>query len=353
MEYARTIVAAIILLACSSIVSAESIPAFSVEAGDGFILFDNVEIRDHDDAGATLFNGVAVNRTGCDFGLVEIDLIFVTGEGDRIKRVGISNFRNGVVVPLPERRVPVPRQEVQSIRGVQVLGPMVCAKAVAAEKLARQYELEAARKRLEEATEARLQVEAEKAARLGEVKAKRFKTGYGGLFLGMTAEDIRTLSQDNAFPWRPTSITDTGMVLACKAGSKCNIGCDRADGTGVCYEVDRVAVELANDKSVAMTFQSPPCPASRVEKDLKNWGDRAAGELRSRYGKPASVSKGFRRISARDFRTGKPVPYATWSRQDATFRISGTLLGEEYRMNFSMEEASDMKGRAKKRGRTR
>ncbi|HEY5996130.1 MAG TPA: hypothetical protein VIU29_03875 [Candidatus Deferrimicrobiaceae bacterium] len=353
MKFARTVVAALTLLGCSDIVSAELPPRFSVEAGDGSILFDNVDIRGHVDDGATLFNAVAVNRTGCDFGLLEIDLVFVTGEGDRIKRVGISNFRNGAVVPLPERRVPVPWQEVQAIHGIQVLGPMVCAKAVAAEKLAREYELEAARKRLEEATEARLQVEAEKAARIGAVKSKRFKTGYGGLFLGMTADDIRTLALDNAFPWRPESVDDAGMVLGCKAGSKCNVGCDRPDGTGTCCEVDRVVIGLVDGKSVSMTFQSPPCPASRIETDLKKWGDRAASEMTSRYGKATSVSKSFRKIGDRDFRAGKPVPYATWNRQDGTFRISGSTLGREYRMNLSMEEPSRTKERPKKRGRER
>lgn len=339
MNRSALLLAALLLAALPSpFAAAQPMPPFAVEAGDGVVRFDDVVIRDHEDAGATLFEATAVNRTGCDFGAIEIDLVFVAGEGDRIHRLSIENFRDGAAVPVSRRRVPGPRQEVQSIRGISVLGPMACAKAIAEEKRARELKALALKKKAEEEAAARKRSEEDAASRIAAVRAKRFGAGFADLFLGMSPDDIRALSQDDAFPWKAVEGDSGSMLLECRAETRCDLGRDAPREGGAPCRVKTARIGFAGGKSVSLAFRSPTVPASRIEPELGEWGERACRAVSSRYGNPTRVSKPFGKIRARELSSGKPLTCASWKRDGETLRIAASAGEDGYGMTVSVEE---------------
>jgi hypothetical protein len=343
----RSACLAFLALLCSIPVPSfpETMPSFKVEAGDGFIRFDNVVVREHAEAGATLINAVAINRTGCNFKWIDIDLVLVAGEGDRIDRVRIENFLSNAAVTLADRRVPGPAQEVQSVRGIAMRGPMVCAKALAEEKAARERKaFEAERKRAEE-TAARQKAVSERAARIAAVAAKQFRTGFAGLFLGMTVEDVDIMLQDEKFPWESRSgRQDDGWLLHRKKNVACNIGRAGSGSPAGCHEVESVRLELSKGRVVRIRARSPEYPPENFDTSVRGWAECALEGLKSRHGNPTRVVVPPSKVKPANFARRGRTPFVEWKKKTESIGIAGGYDQSRMTVEVVFEDRATRRG---------
>lgn len=348
----RILAAVFMLAACGVSAFAENrMPPFSVEAGDGVIRFENVVLQEHPYAGATVFNAVAVNRSGCDFKTFEVDLIFVAGEGDRFNRVTIENFKDGSSVVLSDRRVPGPPQEIQGIRGVYATGPMVCARAVARDKAEKERKAGELAKKIEVEAVALKKANAEKATRIATVKAKPFKAGFRGLFLGMSTADVDTLLEDPGFPWKNgAGQGQSGRLLHPRESVESNIGCDGIGEKRTCYEVKSVYLEFRNDRAVNIQVRSGKYSADNVDLLAQGWFISAYDTVKGRFGNPSRVYAKAGRLNASILNARSGASIVEWESKGEKVRIIGEASQSGYGLSIVFEEKAVAKMKEKSGG---
>jgi hypothetical protein len=333
------------------------LPAFSVEAGDGRILFDNVEIAEHPYAGSTLYRAVAINHTGCDFKSLELELSFVTGEGDRTTRVEMGAFRSGTAVILSERTVAGPPQEIDHVHGIFVSGPKVCAKALAEQKAA-----EAQRAKAEAAarpaaatvkTAAERPMNGKTAEPVAAPDPKKFGTGINGLFLGMTAVDLDAMFATSGFPWEAAGGEGSSRELKCRTGADCGIGLEGPGKGRKGQEVERATLEFNRGKVVRIRLRSAPCESHEVAGRLGDWTGTAYDTMILKFGKPARLYCLPNRVGKQLFRNGRAVPFAEWKSGRDVVRVSGVAEDADYRIQVDIEDRDGLSqgGNAGRKGK--
>lgn len=329
--YPRALLLAALAVSVASASSAERLPSFSVEAGDGHIRFDNVEVREHPHSGAALFDAIAVNRTGCDFRKLEIELVLVAGEGDRIARLPMGDFRSGETVRLTGRVVPGPAQEIQHVHGVYATGPMICAKAVAAAKAAEARRAREEAERAEAAKAAARRAEEERAERVASARAKASVAGYRGLALGLDARELEALQGTPDFPWRRYGAGD-----AENAGER-EMRCQPEDGCP--FESAKLGFE--SGKVARLRIRTAALPSSAAVEGVRERAGSALAELVDAYGKPTRVFLPPSRIQASAIRKGRAIPLAEWKRDGHVVRLAAEPGPDGYGVEVRLEARED------------
>ncbi len=346
MALCKLIAAALVLTVCGAVAFAETMPPFAVAAGDGVVWFDNVRIQEHPFAGATLFNAVAVNRTGCDFNKLEVEIIFVAGEGDRFDRVTIENFRNGASLALADRRVAGPSQEVQAIRALSASGPGVCAKAVAAEKAERERKAREVALNLQNQAAATKKAAAEKADRIAAVKAKAFNAGFMGLYLGMSIEDVDTLLEDNDFAWKSGGGGyKYGRLLFRKEKDGRIVAGEESGEKRKRFEVESGSLDFIKDKLVRIRIKSPAYAVGSEDPAISEWVGSAFGYLKNAYGNPARTYVKFPSKKTLFIKDNSRVQFVEWKKKTEGIILAGASSQASCNLEILFEEKAAVKGK--------